>query len=178
MGGKNQGINKPRKARGFVLHWPLSSILSVLHCKSTVWTLPSGCLLHHSAITLRSSSRLHLGLAVALQSLVVVVVLLADELVRLLVGLLQHHRVPPLQVFTVQLMARQMLHDPGADRVSQHVSGRTQPVSAGNTEREGETFRKENRAMWDTFLVETSLLKQTSQGSQMHYTLTTSKHHL
>lgn len=63
---------------------------------------------------------LHLSLAFR-TPLVLVLVLLADELVRLLVCLLLHHRVAELSVFSLQLVTGQVFHDTGADGVSQDI---------------------------------------------------------
>lgn len=64
---------------------------------------------------------LHLSLTLW-TPLVLVLVLLADELVRLLVRLL-HHRVTKLSVLSLQLVAGQVFHNTGADGVSQDICG-------------------------------------------------------
>ena len=75
---------------------------------------------------------LHLGLAVRWPG-GVILVLLADELVRFL-GCLLCRDVAPLGILSLELVARQVLNDTCADGVSQDVGGGTQPITVGEEE--------------------------------------------
>ena len=86
---------------------------------------------------------LHLGLAVRWLASVVLV-LLADELVRFL-GCLLHRDVASLRVLFLELVARQVLHDARADGVSQDVGDGTQQITVGEEEGWAEMCREERR---------------------------------
>jgi len=96
--------------------------------------------------------RLHLGLAVRQGPVGVVLVLLADELVRLLGSRRRrrlHGGVARLWVLLLELVAGQVLHNAGAKGVSQDVGDGAQPVTRGER-RDGKERRGGRRRRGET----------------------------